>query len=746
MDTLPFELVRELCLTLKDDGREALRALTLVNSRLYSAAAPVLCDTVLIRFTDLADLRRITAEYTETGLGRQFLTNATRLEILAFPNRFRGLGRNDLHDFRLRDLTSTLQDFLPSTVGPFMEDLMPYFDLPGYRRHFRQWPGYYHEKDWEPLVSLIAPYRIPSSITCAEDPFDMEILRSPSLCAINIDYPEISGAFGTDNARLHEIIYYVNQAPNLKHLHLRLDSQSPIERGTPRPRVPSTLLNQEPLARLHSFSIQSNTDEQLIFWQWNQTADFSTLRSLRLPRVEFPLRFKDAAAGLVSLERLSICVQSERYGRGPGFEELRCIFQRLRPLKYLALEGLDDVELLHTILERHGPSLIGLMFEPLWRGASRTYPPLKPQYTGWLYPLLDDLHLRRLAVQCPRIIDLRVPVRRSKGNRMEVSIYRALGSFSHLQNLILDLYGNPRPVLSTEDGLYTDEAEGLSPMMHVTLEDAFINFATDSTLAQSIWTEIFSSQPSRKLAQLRVSPWGYNDMPEFGELHAALTLAQSFLVTHGGKDVTQIGREEKEAEQAILAEEDPMVVDEPDWVPFVIPDDLLNSIWPPTSEAALPRATLPCIFARFACVLSFSLNARDIIATLKAIFASSQLTRVSFDTLTITAALITVAIRLHFAFVPAIVRHDAEHGILHILHIIFMFTSGDWTGVRFHTFAITAALITVAIRLDFAFVSPIVGHDVVNGASSLITNGSIRFEDSTDSGEAAGTLIRGMVG
>ncbi|GES59975.1 class V chitinase [Aspergillus terreus] len=627
---LKLDFARTTCLggvvvwALKDDDPGSLRALSLVNSNVYQIAARCLYDKASIRFTDSSNLRHLVAEFTDDGRGRPFLTHATRLDIVALPERVRrirgGEGGGARHGFGVVDTGVTIQDFLPRTVGSFMERFMSYFNLPGYLLRSSDFPRYFSEKDWEPLVSLISRLKklkamhyavansFPRSLLDAvhqhhpeceiniwspqslrldmpevsNDPFDMEILRSPCLHAIKLDYPLIPRGWPNGTFHPYQMIPYVWQAPNLKHVYLQLDTRWPGDLLDAIQKLPESSANGDQRTTLDSFALQSQILEEPILSKWIQTMDFSALRSVHVPRIDYPSSLKDAAAGLVSLERLFICVAPGRDGWEQISGELECIFQRLRPLKYLSIEALEHVTFLHTIIGRHGPSLLGLMLEPHETCRSHTSPPLKPQYTGWAYPFLDHVHLQRIAARCPNLKDLRIPIRRTKGSNEEVRTYRSLGKFFRLQNLILDLYGNPRPVISTEEGIFSDEGVGSSPPVHVSLRDVFINFATDTALAAAIWKEISSQQPVRSLLRLRVSLWGYNIHDE-EEVYVFLQLAGSYLVTHGGRKVIEIGRDEKKAEQEALAETD----ESEDTRPFRVPRRItqtLHSIWPPASS------------------------------------------------------------------------------------------------------------------------------------------------------------------
>ncbi|KAK1145843.1 hypothetical protein N8T08_003789 [Aspergillus melleus] len=632
MDVLPSEIIEQIILILEDE-LQTLRAFSLASSRVYQLTAPILYRTAIIRFSGFSELQKIVAEYAESGLGRPFLTHATRLDLVALPKQVRRLGGGSgLHRFNTRDRSVTIEDFQPHGVGSFMERLMSQFDLPGYGRRRGGLPGAFSKNEWQPLVSLVSRlaklknmhYAIRNSFprslldavhqhhpTCGiyiwspqtprldipgvgpientmklggslvNDLLDMEVLRSPCLRAISLDYPIFAGYPKT--LHLGRIVPYIIQAPDIKHIHLNLDGEWGDEFRKTIQSIPQHTGDTSPLAGLHSLSLQSYLLEDLALSQWTPVMDLSALKSLHIPMLGFfhsPSHLNDAVPGLVSLERLWIGADPGHNGWTTFSEELRSIFQRLRPLKYLCIEGLEHISFLHDILERHGSSLVGFMLPP---GRRRASIPEHPQYAGYIYPFVDDTHLQKIAQRCPNLKYFRVPIRRSKGDHAEVRTYRALGSFPSLQNLILDLYGNSRPVLSAEQGIFSNENAGGSDIPHVSLEDALVNFATDQALATAIWTEIASHQPSQKLTRLRVSPWGYA-MYDIEEQYVLMHLARSFLVTrgtHGETDVVEIGKEENEADMEVIAAPDEYGQAQPFRVPRRV-TRLLHSIWRPT--------------------------------------------------------------------------------------------------------------------------------------------------------------------
>jgi hypothetical protein len=208
------------------------------------------------------------------------------------------------------------------------------------------------------------------------------------------------------------------------------------------------------------------------------------------------------------------------------------------PLKYLCLRGLEDIFFLLRILCRHGPTLRGLIIEPIDRRFVSDGE--GTGYYGWIYPFFDHDQLQNLAARCPFLEDLRVPIRRSFGTRQEVRAYEALGTFLDLRNLVLDLVGNPRPV--SAEGVYSQSNEGNS--RQVSFECVLINSATDEKLVTAIWRVIFSRQESKKLTKLRVLHIGL-DAFKREDFYVLWQLCRSFLANHCGVQRLESARDRK---------------------------------------------------------------------------------------------------------------------------------------------------------------------------------------------------------
>lgn len=186
------------------------------------------------------------------------------------------------------------------------------------------------------------------------------------------------------------------------------------------------------------------------------------------------------------------------------------------PLQFLCLRGLSDVTSLRQILSQHGESLRGLILEvqvvDRWGHYYRC-----PSF-------LDGGQLtRELADKCPHLQELRLPIQRRQGSSQECSLYKALGkSFPNLHTLMLDLKYDPRRESARED----------DPVA-TCLRESLINAAMDRELAIAIWKMISSSQPTQKLRNLRIRPFG-SLLFSRAEKHVHHHVSSSFLITRSG--------------------------------------------------------------------------------------------------------------------------------------------------------------------------------------------------------------------
>lgn len=224
--------------------------------------------------------------------------------------------------------------------------------------------------------------------------------------------------------------------------------------------------------------------------------DLSQVRSLDIDATQHPMVMKQAFSSLVNLETLFINVYPCPQMTPASFMDVvKSIFHTLPPLKYLCVRALREVSLLDDIATRHGQSLRGLMIEPVSRSITVGQ---ERDSRGYLYPRCCHVDVEHLAESFPHLRELRIPIQRSKGDHRECQIYRALGNFSELRSLILDLGCNPPQTPDARQNVYDIYA----------LKDALVNAAVDKSLARAIWDVVFSSQETGHLQNLRCGPFG----------------------------------------------------------------------------------------------------------------------------------------------------------------------------------------------------------------------------------------------
>ncbi|KAF3018372.1 hypothetical protein E8E15_007613 [Penicillium rubens] len=579
MNHLPPEILRQICLSLHADGldsRTTLSAFSRLNHTCYEIAAPLFYQRLSIKFWDAQSLRKTVSELTEGGQGRQFVKHARNLSVICLNP---GLGNSpqdrvwQLEGCKLGNTRVGQDD--PATQDTFLEDhltdpTLSYASgvllLKGWS-NYRQW-----ERDWQPLAALVArlchlaeieflvrndfpislqeaisqhhpkcqlkifwPQNVTSSVpglknqTCprvrkimSNDDFagiDINLLRLEGLHTLSVQIPSRSDSKGRW-VEIDEMLPFLLLAPNLKHLLLRKSSTAH--------RLPVAMLKQE----WHNLAVST------------QPVPVSSLHSISIgesgPPENILLKLASIAAGLLpNLERLSISTN----GRGWRCPDLKSdddigvsAIRAFNPLVYLHLRGFRSAFSLNQIVQRHGPSLKGLIIVPCIRDKGRT-----EEDSGYKYPELDAFGISQLAKSCPQLEELRLPIKRSIGGQEECEMYKAVGGFSNLHSLVLDLHFDPRP--RPVDPTHEVETS--------VLQKIFVNAAMDEKLALQIWHLISSNQASRRLQNLRVVPFGLEFLPN--DEHRLLDwFSRSFLITRynfqnvGVPTIREIGKRERE--------------------------------------------------------------------------------------------------------------------------------------------------------------------------------------------------------
>jgi hypothetical protein len=362
---------------------------------------------------------------------------------------------------------------------------------------------------------------------------------------------------------------------NLKHLairDIRTSNDISIMRIKQEWKDFSDDFNPIPVACLDSLSLDFGGGHgplEEILLKLGNLVDLSQLRSLDMSVYSNPSLLTQAASLFHRLDRLFVNIDpwaKRQEDANADDNEMVAAVRAFAPVRFLCLRGLRRTSSLDYILQHHGSSLQGLAIE-----ASEDGSPLRWLYdNGYKYPVLDSPHISQLVDCCPILQELRLQIKRQGGNHRECNIYRALGQFTQLHTLILDLHCDPRqspigPEIGSID----------------CLRETLINAATDESLAMSIWDLIASSQPSKRLRKLRIIPFGANFFPR-EEKHVIRQLSRSFLLTRPdvysqrnpevreiGKEAWELWREEDITENGRLH------------IPQQV-EDLLNEIWPST--------------------------------------------------------------------------------------------------------------------------------------------------------------------
>ncbi|KAI9371141.1 hypothetical protein BJX61DRAFT_512463 [Aspergillus egyptiacus] len=365
-------------------------------------------------------------------------------------------------------------------------------------------------------------------------------------------------------------------APRLKHLILQQDLSPPKS-------LPLSVIKDEwrslaaaqkptPVASLESLTVTLPRESAVL--NLAKSINLSCLRSLDIMQYYNPDLLAEIATLFPKLERLYIPPNSGRRidpvtrqrrhanhfaDDDDGIAAVQCFV----PLKYLWLRALRSPSGLLRVLEKHGPSLKGLILEPGHQARSS-------DDGGHKYPEVNATEVERLCELCPNLQELRLPIKRSQGNSEECEIYKALGGLPNLRTLVLDLHFEPRP-------------RPLRHMPSVDLaitRDALINAAMDETLARAIWDLIATNQTTHRLQDLRLVPFGLHYFPH-DEQYLLSHFSRSYLLRryngHGSLRIEEIG---KQAWTVWRAEYLPGGVDEEQYRLPERLDSLLHELWP----------------------------------------------------------------------------------------------------------------------------------------------------------------------
>ncbi|KAF7169503.1 hypothetical protein CNMCM5623_002188 [Aspergillus felis] len=625
MEDLPNEVLQHICFMIKTDSPGDLPQLRLTNRLWSNLVVPFLFETLRVKFRDLAELQATASAVDQGGLGQTFLKHARKLDVVCLREPYIET-KKAKSLWQVKDWGMEFAEYIPPAHrDTFLEHRLRE-SIDSELGFLNLSVGYYSQKVWQPLVSLIArlehlkelnyamenmfPAPVhqairqyhprcrvniwtfqslsidvpglgrtrPGSSFSMNDPFEISILRSPGLHTFAVDYSTAKDPNGGQGfVHLDELLPFVCMGQNLKRLAIRDIGASfdvSIMKIKQEWKDFSAELKPVPAACLEALSLDfrdGNGPSEEVLMKLGSLVDLSRLRSLDMSIYSSPSLLAQAASLFHSLERLFVAMDpwaKHNEDVNADDDEMVAAVRAFAPLRFLCLRSLRNTSSLDHILQHHGTSLQGLAIEA--SEDERLFRSLAIYDNGYKYPVLDSQHICQMVDCCPNLQELRLQIKRQGGKHRECNIYRALGQFTQLHTLILDLHCDPRQ-------------SPIGPEIASTacLRETLINAATDESLVMSIWNLIASSQPSKRLRKLRIIPFGANFYSR-EETHVIRQLSRSFLLTRPdvynqrNPDVREIGKEAWE-----LWREDDITEYGRVNIPQQV-EDLLNEIWPST--------------------------------------------------------------------------------------------------------------------------------------------------------------------
>jgi hypothetical protein len=309
---------------------------------------------------------------------------------------------------------------------------------------------------------------------------------------------------------------------------------------------------------------------------WSKNADLTHLQHLTIGR------FHESKIGISGdemewiaqnrsfprLKTLSVAITRDEFfvDRPHYIENAVSFFQAFRPLEELSVQGPIDAQILDTILSRHGQTLRKLTLHPReeWfmnvNGRTANNPPMN----------FTTDHLSQIAVLCPLLEELSVPVKRNESRASEVELYRCFGKMKSLRYLFLILDSSSWTVWPGHSQEHTFNHGPIEDDQDVVLQyrsgdiafrrgevkKTFINCAVDESLACSIWNTIIQKKEGRQLERLKLWTTGAMSYPgKSGFFNSVIRdLSRSWLLERNPRDdqvdpiVRELGRLSREYE------------------------------------------------------------------------------------------------------------------------------------------------------------------------------------------------------
>ncbi|KAL2857297.1 hypothetical protein BJY01DRAFT_137535 [Aspergillus pseudoustus] len=556
MDHLPLEIIRCICLLARDHDLCDVYSVRLVNRSCCLAATPVAFENLTIKLRAGTTTHDLLTEFNDSGPGRYSRQYARRLNLVCIRHWLPSQTTRGLEE-----LAPNLFGHIPRAANDgFLEPHLTTAGVPGSDYEKWKWVfNFYNPPSWQPLVDLIAMfYRLVELNYALADMFPRslgEAVRNyhPD-CNLNIwngylpnETSSLSqrltpNALASLNPRsfvavcpaqnlvtsndiytnlLRQILPGLSACLNLKHLTIHWGNstlnglyEEIVQAWGSHPQSTCPV-------QLRSLTLQGSTPLTNVLYAMARLFDLSDLSSLDLTALSNPYIIREASLRLKRLRALYVSMDPDFSLNAPrdNQETVHAILS-MNPLQFLCLRGVRKESTLHEILAAHGSTLRGLILEVVQYGSSPN---------GFFsHPEMNQANISKIAGLCPNLQELRLPLKRTMGDRFECVKYRTLGEFSQLRTLVIDLMCDPR---------HQDPFERVLSMTG-RIKSALINAATDRHLVESIWNVIFSAQPSKRLRQLSCIHTGSACYP-WPQEWVMLHLAQSFLVRRHDFDTIQ---------------------------------------------------------------------------------------------------------------------------------------------------------------------------------------------------------------
>ncbi|ROV98029.1 hypothetical protein VMCG_06976 [Cytospora schulzeri] len=616
LDYLPTEILQHVAQYLHDTHITSLASFSLVNKTCYASAKVWLFRSIRLQVTvtDPAQLNQEAVKWTKILQRTQSQRHVCQLSIV--PRGGSEQARNDKSHSWLDQTWQSIdheQQQSPRYEGnePFKpieeeEDrawlpVAGLIKLVSYLKDLVYEPDYtlppcllrvLHEQ--HPQCRLhIFWFRFKSLHEPTVDPHELAIARSPCLHKITVRYFSWEDTRPKEDWNLDAHIRVVaGMAPNLrevrslfcksKHCSFLIRSnrmRKPWPGFSPDIDLPSS---PGALECLSLFDAQS-TVHDVGLDRWNEATDFSRLRVLDLCRATGQmLSWAAKNASLPNLKELRL----HHHHPKPAFGSSSAFLSMIPPLEKLDYAG-DVEEVLDSILDKHGPSLLKLSLDDHFDG-------------------LDVPTVQELQEKCPRLESLCICTTRSLSDETEVSMYRALGKMRHLTELSLELACSDFAAAS-QRVLTQSQREGLSPapyeefdgafenttwqahprFNHVHVRNTILNWAVDEALARSIWETIDESKAGdgKRLQSLKLLPTAFRTFlsrsGDFVEILECVSRSYSLERSvrdddEGGVTIRELGRRAREAKC-----EGRHVLEQPGGNPTDSPVlEIIRHIWP----------------------------------------------------------------------------------------------------------------------------------------------------------------------